>query len=147
MKIAAILVLGLALWNLGNAFAIAGWDRQIGGAGKVLYCQIAYCDDIVNVNAAPKVAKEATDHPIITIQVSSYQIDNAYIKAGSTVRLTVKNVAGGGCIQAFTIPQLGIQKVVPVGQEEEIPFTAPNTPGNLPFMCSMGMYRGQFIVQ
>lgn len=147
MKIAAILVLGLALWNLGNAFAIAGWDRTIGGAGKALYCEIAYCDDTVNVQATPKVAKEVTDHPIITIQASSYQIDNAYIKAGSTVRLTVKNVQGGGCIQAFTIPKLGIQKVVPVGQEAEITFTAPTTPGNLPFMCSMGMYRGTFIVE
>lgn len=146
-KIAALIVLGLALWNFGNAFAIAGWDRRIASSTKVLYCEIAYCDDLVNIQTAPGTLKETTDHPTITIQATSYQLDTAYIKAGTTIRLTVKNVGGGGCIQAFTIPQLGIQKIVPVGQEEEITFTAPDKPGNLPFMCSMGMYRGTFIVQ
>jgi plastocyanin domain-containing protein len=64
------------------------------------------------------------------------------VKKGSQVSLHLKNSGGGGCIQAFTIPSLGIQKIVPIGSTETIRFTAPSQPGELTFMCSMGMYRG-----
>lgn len=140
--IAAALVIGLALWNVGNAAAIIGFDvRQI---TKSLVCQLVYCDDTVGNSQQKQVA---TTTPVITINATSYTIDNPYIKAGSEVKLTVKNVRGGGCIQFFTIPKLHIEKTVAVGEEEVLVFTAPNEKGSLPFMCSMGMYRGAFIVE
>ena len=146
MKIAAVLVIGLALWNLGNAFAIAGWDKQIGKSTRDIYCEVVFCDDLVGVHTSVS-PQLPTDQPVITIQSTSYQIDNAYIPAGAVIHLKIKNAAGGGCIQAFTIPQLNIQQVIPVGKEQVITFTAPTRKGELPFMCSMGMYRGKFIVQ
>ena len=140
--IAAALVIGLAVWNLGNAAAIMGFDvRQM---TKSLVCQLVYCDDTVGNTQQKQVA---TTTPIITINATSYSIDNPYIKAGSEVRLTVKNVRGGGCIQFFTIPKLNIEKTIAVGEEELLVFTAPKEKGPLPFMCSMGMYRGQFIIE
>ena len=146
--VAATLVIILAVWNLYNAASITGFDRGITQSVRGAYCQIAFCDDLVDVassNTAPQ--QEATDKPIITIRSTRYEIDNPYIKAGAPITLTVKNTDGGGCIQFFTIPQLQIQKVVSVGKEEVITFTAPTEKGTLPFMCSMGMYRGRFIVE
>ena len=64
------------------------------------------------------------------------------MKAGTDVRLNLSNVSGGGCIQAFTIPKLGVQKIVAIGTQEVIQFTAPSKPQQMEFMCSMGMYRG-----
>lgn len=137
--IAATLVIILAVWNLYTVATIVGFS------GRSLYCEIVYCEDIVG--GVSQVQQATTETPHIIIHATSYEIDNPHIKAGSSVRLTITNANGGGCIQAFTIPQLQIQKLVPVGKEEVITFTVPNQKGNLPFMCSMGMYRGTFIVE
>ena len=67
---------------------------------------------------------------------------NFSVKAGSQITLHLKNTTGKGCTQAFTIPTLGIQRVIPIGTTSDISFAAPTQPGQLPFMCSMGMYRG-----
>lgn len=141
--IAAALVIGLAVWNLSNAAAISGFDitRSI----RSLYCEISYCDNLVGTKSTPSTAVTTT--PVITIHASSYTIDNPHIQAGSHITLVVKNVSGGGCIQFFTIPKLNIQKNVAVGDQATIEFTAPQKKGNLPFMCSMGMYRGSFIIE
>lgn len=146
--IAATLVIILSLWNLYSAASIIGYDTKIRAAFRPVYCELVFCDDLVGTGGQTQQPQQsATATPHITIHASNYEIDNPYIKAGSTVTVTVTNINGAGCIQAFTIPQLRIQKIIPVGKEETITFTAPNEKGGLPFMCSMGMYRGTFIVQ
>lgn len=143
--VAATLVILLSVWNLYNAAVIVGFDIKIRAAVRPLYCQIVYCDDLVGGGGEKKQAP--TDTPNITIRSTWYEIDNPYIKADLPITLTITNTNGAGCIQFFTIPKLGIQKIVSVGKVETITFTAPNVPGEMPFMCSMGMYRGRFIVQ
>jgi len=143
VPIAATLIIGLSLWNISNAAALAGYDTH--RVVRSVMCQIVYCDDFVGRVTDTK--NETTTTPVITIKATSYEIDHPYITAGSHITLTIKNIRGGGCIQFFTIPKLNIQKHVPVGQEAVIEFTAPTETGVLPFMCSMGMYRGSFIVQ
>jgi sulfite exporter TauE/SafE len=142
--IAAAFVIMLSIWNLYNAAAIIGLDTKIRAVVRPMYCEIVFCDDLVGVEG---IRQAPTSTPHITIYATNYEIDNPYIRAGSTVTVTVTNTNGAGCIQFFTIPQLKIQKIVSVGKEETITFVAPNVPGELPFMCSMGMYRGRFIVQ
>jgi sulfite exporter TauE/SafE len=145
--IAAVLVIILSVWNLYSAASIIGYDTKIRAALRPAYCELVFCDDLVGGVAQQQPQQAVTTTPHITIHATSYEIDNPYIKAGSTVTVTITNINGAGCIQAFTIPQLRIQKIIPVGKEETIIFTAPNEKGGLPFMCSMGMYRGTFIVQ
>jgi sulfite exporter TauE/SafE len=137
--IAAILVIILAFWNIHTAVTITGFS------GRSLYCSVVYCDDVVG--GGTKTHQTATTTPHITIRATRYEIDNPYITAGSPVTVTITNTGGAGCIQVLTIPQLHIQKIIPVGKEETMTFTAPSEKGNLPFMCSMGMYRGKFIVE
>ena len=64
------------------------------------------------------------------------------VKTGSKVDLQIENKEGYGCIQAFTVPSFNYQQVIPIGQTAKFSFTAPDSPGEIPFMCSMGMYRG-----
>ncbi len=144
MTVAGVFLLGLAVWNLSNAAAIAGFDVSLHRLVRPIYCQMVYCDDLVGGN---RMQQKATQTPAITMQSTVYMIDNPNIPAGAEIHLKIRNVRGGGCIQFFTIPKLGIEKIVPVGEEAEITFTAPNEKGTLPFMCSMGMYRGQFIIE
>src|SRR5260221_531258 len=94
---------------------------------------------------APALLGPFTD---ATINITSlgYSPSLFAVKAGSKVTLHLQNTNGAGCQQAFNIPSLGIQKVVPVGSSDTITFTAPSQPQQLAFVCSMGMYKGEIQV-
>ncbi|OGM33481.1 hypothetical protein A2803_04775 [Candidatus Woesebacteria bacterium RIFCSPHIGHO2_01_FULL_44_21] len=83
----------------------------------------------------------------VTIDVNSrgYSSSVNTLKAGVPVKLTLKTNNTLGCSRAFTIPSLGIQKVLAETGEETIEFT-PTKTGKLAYTCSMGMYSGQFNV-
>jgi sulfite exporter TauE/SafE len=143
-KIAAIIIIGMALWNLYNVSTIFGLNTSIGSILKPISCQFIYCEDSAQQSS---IVREVTKSPTISIRQTTYEIDNPYIKAGDSITLTVKNIDGGGCIQFFTIPKLGIQKSIPVGKTEKFTFIAPSEKGELTYTCSMGMYRGEMIVE
>lgn len=125
-KIAAWLIIFLALFNLNGTMALTG-------IGQNIYCTIAFCGTNTNLQPSSTVT--------INFQSNGYVVDSPVIKAGETVTLKLVNESGYGCIQAFRIPSLGISKIVKVGTQESISIVAPKT-GQLAFMCSMGMFRG-----
>jgi sulfite exporter TauE/SafE len=131
MKTAAIAIFILALFNLNNTLSLVGLGIPLNRVNK---------DTVVQKNTAPT---EAT----INIGAGGYYPDVINLKAGTKVTLNIENKDSYTCASAFTIPQLGIQKIVSVGQKEKIEFTTPSTPTQIPFMCSMGMYRGVIQVQ
>ncbi len=138
--VAATLVTVLALVNLNAALTLYGSKVTLHSLGRAMYCTITFCP-------GERGGGEPTTEPVISFWLNGYRIDNPVIPKGEEITLTLTNTAGEGCVQAFTIPQLGLQEVVPVGQTTTLKFTAPETSGELPFSCSMGMYGGSFIVQ
>ncbi len=138
MRIAAVALIILSIFNLNNALALTGFNLNLGGTVKNIYCTFAVCD---NNNVALKNSDPITEATII-IGSTSYQPNQITVKRGANITLHLVNKNGSSCIQAFTIPSLNIQKVVPLGSSDTLTFTAPQTVGELPFMCSMGMYRG-----
>lgn len=136
MRIAAFAIIVLAILNLNSAFALTGLDTKIGNIGKGVWCTFAFCEN------AGGASKTANNNPTITIKSLGYFPSTITVKAGANVRMKIVNTDGSSCIQAFTIPSLGIQKVIPPGVSDEIDFQAPNAPTQIPFMCSMGMFRG-----
>lgn len=142
MQFAAYGIILLAVFNLNNAIALTGSSFTLDKIWKNAYCTLYFCDDSPifarNINVLGQAANDLT----INIEQTGYSPNNLAIKAGSNVTLNLVNKSGGGCTQAFTIPRLGIQKVVPLGQSDTIQFTAPNKPTELAFMCGMGMFRG-----
>lgn len=141
MRVAAIVIILLAVYNLDGALALLGSNWTLGSIGKGFYCTVTFCGD-VSATVAPDAA--AVTAATVFIDEASYSVDNPVLKAGAQINLKVVNRGGRGCIQAFTIPSLGIQKIVRPGTEQAITFQAPSQPGRLNFMCSMGMYRGSF---
>lgn len=126
--ITAIALILLALYNMNGALSLSGYTLTPSNVSSV---------------------KTSTDVPVVTSATiyftpSGYITEPAaiYMKGGSSVRIKLVNKDGAGCIQAFTIPSLGIQRVIPVGSTDEIQLTIPKGAATLPFMCSMGMYRG-----
>lgn len=144
LRFAAIAIIFLALFNINNAAALAGVSVDISKPISNITCSLnpsCFSNDEGKNNS-----KGVTDNPVINIEETGYNPSNLTIKAGSKITLSLKNIGGSGCTQSFTIPSLGIQKLVPLGSSETIEFTAPSEPGELAFMCSMGMFRGSMKV-
>lgn len=139
MKGAAYLIILLAVFNFNNALALTGSNFTLDNIWKGFVCTIAFCN-------SQALGSQAFSLPVtqafINIEAAGYNPNNLTVKKGTQVTLKLINIDGGGCTQAFTIPSLGIRKIVPIGTSDIITFTAPNEIGQMPFMCSMGMYRG-----
>lgn len=143
MKVAAYVIIVLAVFNLNNALALSGSSLTLESIGRNVYCTVSICGQ-ESVTAA--VNNGSVQETSLVIEEAGYNPSNIAVKAGSKVNLKLVNKGGVGCTQSFVIPSLSLQKTVPLGTTAELSFIAPSEPGDLPFMCSMGMFRGKFIV-
>lgn len=66
------------------------------------------------------------------------------VKKGQPVKLIVDSEESYSCAASLSIPKVGIRKTLKPG-ENVFEFT-PDKEGNIPFSCSMGMYRGVITV-
>lgn len=140
LKVAAYALILLAVYNLNGAIALTGSNLTLENVWSNFYCTFTFCDRDFS---PPAQAAVAVTDATITIDNSGYNPNSITVKAGSQVTLRLVNNGGGGCAQAFTLPKYNIQKIVTNGNTDTVTFTAPNEPGTqIPFMCSMGMYRG-----
>lgn len=141
MRLAAFALILLAIFNINNAISLTGsnltLENIIGSSTKAVWCTFAICSASGVVPSA-----QATTDPTIIIGAVGYNPNAITVPAGKKITIHLQNQGGTSCIQAFTIPSLGIQKIVPPGASDMITFTAPNETRQIAFMCSMGMYRG-----
>ncbi|MDD5040890.1 MAG: sulfite exporter TauE/SafE family protein [Candidatus Peribacteraceae bacterium] len=140
LRFAGTLVLILSLFNLNNGLAIIGVDvpQTIAASfgsqnapGATLPSPAATVQ-----NGAQEVSMAVTGY--------GYEPSELTVRAGIPVRFHVDGSRAGGCTRGFVIPSLGIQKVLAAG-DNVFEFT-PQSPGRIPFSCSMGMVRGSFTV-
>jgi uncharacterized protein len=131
MKVAAITLILLAIFNLNNILSLAGSTLTLNSLSQ-------------QSNTSKTVA--ADDKPsqniIIDIEKSGYVPNQITVKAGTTVSFKVKNNGTYTCASALTIPSYNIQKVIQAGDVDTFSLKMPNKPTQIPFSCSMGMYRG-----
>jgi sulfite exporter TauE/SafE len=138
-KIAATIVITVGIFSLNSGLVVANSPVTAQKLWAGLECSISFCPDRV-------VGGDPADEVTITITGNRYLVDNPVVKAGSKVKLNIVNKSGYGCIQAMNFPALGIAKVVPPGQSEQLQIDVPDKPGELAFSCSMGMYSGQLTI-
>lgn len=137
-RVAAVMILGMAVWSLSSGLSLAGVRLSV---GRTVYCALTYCGDSDLADS-----KGAATEVTVEIKNTGYKVDNRKIKAGEQITLNLVNNGAQSCAQAFTIPSMRISRVVGVGQKDTVTFTAPAKPGVLAFSCGMGMYGGQFDV-
>ena len=124
MRIAAFAILILAIFNLNNALSLTG--KGI----------------LPNPRSTIMNSNKATTEATINIEPAGYNPPSITLQSNSQVTLNIVNKGAYTCASAFTIPDLGIQKIVQPGSTERIQFKTPDSAAQIPFMCSMGMYRG-----
>lgn len=73
-----------------------------------------------------------------------YQPGVLTVEKGRPVRWIITSTGGFSCASSIYVPKYRIKKNLKKG-ENIIEFT-PTEKGEIPFSCSMGMYRGKFIV-
>lgn len=134
-KFTGLLVIALAIFNIGNGYRLTGWKN------------------VFNVKQSPP-AVSAGD-PNVKIEngvqvVRMDQVGNGYkpnkftIKNNQPVKWIIDSKASGSCAASIFVQKMGIRKFLTKG-ENIIEFT-PNEVGDIRFTCSMGMYSGKFIV-
>jgi len=138
LRVSAVAILLLSVFNLNNALALTGKSITLTDIGKKVFCSVAYCGNSPASSLTPGLGNEVT----ITIGTYGYTPNSISVPKNSDIKIKLVNKDSTSCAQAFTIPSLGIQKVVSAGGSAEISFHSPDKQTQIAFMCSMGMYRG-----
>jgi copper chaperone CopZ/uncharacterized membrane protein YagU involved in acid resistance len=81
----------------------------------------------------------------LSVQGTNYYPNPIVVKKDIPVRLVADVNNMPGCSKSIIIPEFNIRKTVTTG-DNLIEFT-PNKSGTFQFSCSMGMFRGQIVVQ
>lgn len=130
------MVAGLTVILLGW-FNITNGSRLFGGrAGSKAVATV------VDQNAMP-IGRQAQEVRM-TQSRAGYSPNTFTIKKGQPVKWIIKSTTSLHCTAYLVVPKYGISKSLKSG-ENIITFT-PTQVGEIPFSCSMGMYRGKFVV-
>ncbi len=128
MRFAAFAILLLAIFNINNALALTGNSFSLPSSS--------------GLKGASQPIQSAVSEATIEFKSTGYSPNVITVNSGTNIKLHLTNTSGAGCIQSFVIPKLGLSKIVPLGSSGLIEFKAPDTKGQLSFVCGMGMYKG-----
>jgi len=136
LRIAAVAVLYLGITSMNGAL-VAG--------GSPVTFQTIVNDVSVALGGGSSSQNnsnvETTQNVEIIITSSGYSPDYFKVKKGLPVNITLKSEDAYSCASAFRIPSLGISRNLQPNETQTFTFT-PQEVGQIPFTCSMGMYRG-----
>ncbi len=135
MKFSGVLVLVLGFYNISNGLALTG--NPIG------FASIVSTDSSV---AAVADSKIEDGKQIVEMDVGGYgyKPDHFTVKQGVPIKWIINGIEIGGCTGVLIVPDYNITKLIKKG-ENVIEFT-PREAGEIPFSCSMAMFRGSFTV-
>lgn len=74
-----------------------------------------------------------------------YDPDTIVVKAGRPVRLDFTREESSMCSEMVVFDDIDRSAKLPEGETVAVEFT-PETPGEIPFQCQMGMLRGKVVV-
>jgi sulfite exporter TauE/SafE len=127
LKIAAIAIIYLGLASINGALTAVGFPVTL--------------SSMVNSSGQKDAMTPVTQTAEITIKSNGYFPNYIKVKKNTPVTITLKSHDAFSCASAFRIPSLGIVKNLQPNETYTFTFT-PDKVGQIPFSCSMGMYRG-----
>ncbi len=133
-KFAGVVVIALALFNIGNGLTLAGYPVSLGNGSdgtKPLQSLNIEMEDGVQILRMEQNAR-------------GYVPNRLIVKRGVPVKWVITSTYPYSCASFLVVRQLGITKALQEGGNI-IEFT-PDTTGQIQFSCSMGMYRGVITV-
>jgi hypothetical protein len=136
-KVAGFLVLIFAFSIFNSGFALKGMKDNILAAGKNVQESIEKDEN----------ADSQTEQTVVMHVVSrGFRPNILKVKKGIPVVWKIMGDQVSPCTDRIIIPSLKISKAINPG-ENIIKFTLPDTAGEIPFSCWMGMVRGKFIIE
>lgn len=133
--IVGILLIAFGLYNVRSALSILPVTGPTKTNNELNYSPI-------NQGAAPQGNVQVIT---MTQSASGYSPATMRVKVGIPVQWVVTSESSFTCASTIVAPSLGINADLKKGQNV-FTFT-PTEKGTIPFSCSMGMYRGSFIVE
>ncbi|MCX7614562.1 MAG: sulfite exporter TauE/SafE family protein [Clostridiales bacterium] len=132
MKVSAMLVMILGIVMMNRGFALSGISFTSGLAA--------------NASGSSSVAKIEGNIQVVSTKLQSGSYTPIAVQKGIPVKWTIEADAKdiNGCNETITIPKYNISKTLKAGKNE-IDFT-PDTEGNIPYSCWMGMIRSNIKV-
>lgn len=122
-----VIVLILGVFNFNNGYALLSLSLPSGTGTQ-------------KIDAANLEVQEVR----MTQGDFGYSPNTISIDAGKKIRWIITSTNPYTCASQIVVPALGISKSLQPG-ENVIEFVAPAS-GEIPFSCSMGMYRGKFVI-
>jgi sulfite exporter TauE/SafE len=87
-------------------------------------------------------AQSAVQEATVLVSTGAYRPERVTIQPNVPTRLRLVTDGTRGCIRAFVIPSLSVERLLPETGTEVVELP-PSPPGaSIPFMCSMGMFSG-----
>ncbi|MFE1788724.1 sulfite exporter TauE/SafE family protein, partial [Streptomyces sp. NPDC059525] len=145
-----VVVLAVAAWTMGSALQAGGWvsfstpakNTVATGPFIVEGGEGSGTGEGGKEAGVPPVYVDGSGKQIVTLTVTDFYSPTSFTaKAGVPTTLVLHGKDSGGCARAFTIPELGVQKIVKRDGDTEIDLGTRN-PGTLRFSCAMGMQTG-----
>lgn len=136
-KFAGIVVILLAIFNVNNGLNLTGWDFGSTRAAETEAVAVKSADPSVKIENGVQVVR-------MTQAADGYSPSQFTVQAGVPVKWIVNSTNQFTCASTIIASKLGVRKNLVAG-ENVIEFT-PKEVGQIPFSCSMGMYRGNFTV-
>lgn len=145
LRVAAVFVTVLGLISIQSAFALSGHP-----VGVDLNQVFASKSDKPSLQANGNTSNVAIQNgvQVVTISVVPHVYSPAQTIVSSKMPVLLKMLTSPGyaCTNTFTIPSLRIEQFLPANQETDINL-GQQKPGNIYYVCSMGMYGGNITVQ
>ena len=94
---------------------------------------------------AANVGSSGVQEAMILVK-GGYTPDVIVVKAGRPVRLNFRREETASCSEMLLLPAFSKSVKLPTGENVAVEFT-PDKPGEYPFSCQMGMFRGRLIVE
>ncbi|MFI8320354.1 MULTISPECIES: sulfite exporter TauE/SafE family protein [Streptomyces] len=135
--VTAVVVLLVAVWTLGSGLRLGGWWPT---AAPPAAAATAVPSETVVTN--PDGSQTIT----VQARTYSYSPESITATAGVPTTLVVATSGTNGCVRSFVVPDLGVQKILPVTGKTTIDL-GTRKPGALEFTCGMGMYGGRITFQ
>lgn len=140
-KIAAVALLGMAVYSVNNGIGLTGSVYTIQN-----FYQVAVHPEVLSASTDKEIIiKNGIQETQINVTNTGYSPQVITLKKDIPVRLNLTTRDVQNCSRSFSIPALNIQKLLPETGDTIVEFI-PHDLGPLAFSCSMGMYTGRFNV-
>lgn len=124
-KTAGVIVIALGIFNFQNGITLVklGPDQSVGD-------KTALTGKFVGNQQVIRITQKA----------DGYFPNKLTVKKGQPVKLIIDSENSYTCASSFTMPKMGIRKILSPG--ENVFEFVPEKSGPIPFSCTMGMFRG-----